>query len=139
MPKGQPRKSKGEVEAGIKLVQSVQRTKVLARMIYPYLEGLDTVYDAQTAVNAASGHIKYGLVKAEDKLKISDLEMDLKTGKDSAVKQAVIHILTMFEHEPASEIQKVLELMGNKFPEHVATVGLKQPMASIPMNDFIAE
>jgi hypothetical protein len=138
MPK-RTNQSKDEIASAMVREQLVNRQKVLARMVFPTLEPLDSLYEAQTVLNAVAGHIKYGISINEGKLKISDLELDLKAGKPSKIKTAVLTILEMMENEPATEIEKLTELMAGKIPEHIATIGLKQPMSSLPMNEFIAD
>ena len=137
MPK-QTRKSKDEVKAALEHQSKINRAKTMARMIYPAVEKLGSIYEAQTVFNAASGHIKYGLSIAEGQFKVNQLEVDLKTGAESPVKSAVKAILKMLEEEPAREAEVLLETMGRELEKYVAIKGLKGPMTDVPMNEFIA-
>lgn len=140
MPKSQKpqaRKSKAEIDAALKHKARVEKSKALAHRIFPALTNLPTVYDAQTALNAAAGHIKYGLVQEEAKLTVANLSFELGKGK-SDVDYAVHTLLELLGAEKAREAMEIFELMGNKLPEFLALRGLKEPMSSVTAEEFIA-
>lgn len=140
MPKSQnpqQRKNKAEVDAALKQKARVERTKVLARRIFPVITELPTVYDAQTAFNAAAGHIKYGLVQQEATLKVSDLAYELGKGK-SPVDYAVKTLIELLAEDGARDAMETLEIMGSKLPEFLAMRALKEPMSTVTAEDFIA-
>lgn len=142
MPKsadGQARKGKQEVAALLKQRADINRQRTIARMVFPAVEQLDTVYDAQTVFNAVSGHIKYGLLLKENELKIADLAIDMEKGKDSPVKHAVNSILQMLKDEPANDMAKLIDMMGQKLPEFLANKFLKGPMSTVTAAEFIAD
>jgi endonuclease III len=122
-------------------VEKVERSKRIARAIWPAVTGLATVYEAQTAFNAVSGHLLAALVKPERELKVSDLmaDIDLETGKPSPVKHAVKSIIDYLQHEPAKDAQELLDLMGRKLPEALAQKHIQDPMDTIAVDDFIAK
>lgn len=134
----QPKRSKAEIAAELERSQKVEHSKVLARLIFPAVEQLGTVYDGQTAFNAVAGHIKYGLQMKENTLKISDLEFDLEKGAESDVKAAVRNIIELLRDEPASDAYRLLDTMGSKLLEFVANKHLKDPMNTVTSEEFIA-
>jgi hypothetical protein len=131
-------KSKEEVVSELKRKANIDHQRVTARLIFPFLEGLPTVYDAQTAVNAAAGYIRYDLQRKQSALKVTDLDIDLTKEKATVLKTAVEHILSQLSTENAEDAASILELMGNKLPQHVSLVGMKEPMSTVKMDDFIA-
>lgn len=133
------RNSKAEIAAALKQRANIERQRTIARMVFPAVEQLETVYDAQTVFNAVAGHIKYGLILKENELKISDLAIDMAKGKDSAVKHAVVTVLEMLRDEPANDMAKLLDMMGQKLPEFLANKALKGPMSTVTAAEFIAD
>lgn len=117
----------------------VDAQKVLARKIYPLVEGLDCVFDAQTVFLALAGYIKFSLEIEESKLTTSILNIDLAKEKDSKVKSAMLAILALIAEEKAGDAAKLLDMMGNKLSQHLALNALKGPMSQIPAQEFIAD
>lgn len=130
--------SKQELE----LIQAQQgritRQKAIAKIIFPALQELDTVYDAQTVVQAVSGFIKYAIETRLQALKVSDLTLDSGKGGNVKVRESIQKVLDLVANSSAEEVEGILSIMGQKFPEYFATKGLKEPMSSIPENEFIA-
>ena len=117
----------------------IDHQKALARLVFPAVEQLKTVYDAQTVFNAVAGHIKYGLILKENSHKVSDLTIDMEKGKESDVKHAVRSILGLLEEENAKNAGDLLELMGAKLPEFLANRALKGDMSTVTAQEFIAD
>lgn len=140
MPKA-PKRAAAPSKADLAQIQAqqdrqrdkVERSKRIAREIWPTVSELDTVYDAQTVFNAVAGHIMAALVKRERELKVSDLmgDIDLTAGKASPVKHAVTQIIDYLQLEPAKDVQELLDLMGRKLPEALAQKHIKDPMSSV--------
>lgn len=135
----QPKRTKAEIQTELEQVQKIQKQRVLARLLFPSVEQLETIYDAQTAFTAAAGHIKYGMMKAENALKVGDVEMDLDKGKDGPMKHAVTSMIELVRDEPANEAMRLLEQMGAKLPEFLAQRHLSDPMSTISAKEYIAE
>lgn len=113
------------------------KDKYIATVIFPLVENLKTVYDAQTALNAASGWVQYALVAEEAKLKVSDLNIDLSKQKDGEIGSAVEDILIKTKDFGAKDVADMLSRMGQKLAEYVTTEHMKDPM-TIKTKDFIA-
>lgn len=118
--------------------ERVERQKVLAKKIFPFVENLKTIYDAQTVFSALAGFIKFGLEKEEAKLRIEDVSMDFSKEGESAVKTAVIEIRELIRLENAKEAMSLLEIMGNKIPEFIANKHMKDSMKELTVEEFIA-
>ena len=131
-------KSKEEIAAQLQHKQMIERQKSLAKLIFPYIADLPSVYDAQTACNAVAGFIKLGSKEAEDKLKVSDLEIVTTTSEKGLVLDAVNNILGLVEIENAKETASLLERMGSMLPQFLANKHLKDPMSVIKSEEFIA-
>lgn len=139
MPKAKtPKLSKKEIAAQMEKTQEVQRQRTLARQLFPAVEQLETIYDAQTAFNAAAGHIKYGMLVKEKELKVSDLVIDLEKGNDTPMKHAVQSMLELVADESATDAMRLIEMMGSKLPEFLAMRHLKDPMNTITAEEYIA-
>lgn len=132
-------KPKAQIEAEIKHQEKIKRQKSLAHSVFPAVEQLATVYDAQTVFNAVAGHLKYGLILKENELKVSDLSIDLEKGKPSPVKHAVETIVGLLKTENAKESMELLELMGAKLPEFLANKGLTGSMSQVTAEEFISK
>lgn len=137
----QPRenKKKEEITADMKKKQHVERQKTLARLIFPAVTNLKTVYDAQTVFNAVAGYIKLELMKEEAKLRVSDLAIDLSKEKDTPIKHAVSNIFELIRDENATDAANLIELMGNKLPEFLANKAVRGPMSQVTAEEFIAD
>lgn len=147
MPQSKKRvnKSKADIEQAIHEAKQlkdkqarVERQKTLAKLAFPFLASLPTVYDAQTACNAIAGFIKLGLDTKEKAVIVNAIEFDLSKSEDSVVKDAVQNILGLVEHENAKEVLALFEIMGNKLPEFIAARHMKDPMTSVTVEEFIA-
>lgn len=143
MPKGTPIKTKIQIAQELSRQMAheakIKRTKVLARMVFPAVEQLKTVYDAETVFNACSGHIKYGLQLTENKVKVKDLEFDLEKGGESDIKHAVKTIIAILEDVPAREAYELLEQMGGKLQPFLASKHINDPMNTVTSKEFIAD
>lgn len=131
--------NKEQVAQQVEREQLIARQKTLARQIFPAVEALETIYDGQTAFNAASGFIKLGITKREEALKVSDLEIDLSKEQDGPMKHAVQSIIELVHGESALDAMKLIELMGSKLPEFIWAKHMKEPMNTILANEYIAD
>lgn len=115
----------------------VEKEKYIAKTVFPLVENLKTVYDAQTAFNAASGYIQYALIAQEVKLKISELSIDLSKQEESDIGTAIKEIIKVTSDIDAKTVADLLERMGQKLAEFVTAKHLKDPM-TIKSEEFIA-
>lgn len=131
-------KSKDELKATMEKDQRIARQRKLVRELWPLIEKLDTIYDAQTAFNAASGYIKYELSIQMSKVSVKDLKISLKDEKASDIKDSVFNILELLSFESASDVADLLEAVGNKIGQFGAYQYLKNPMTDLKLDDFVA-
>lgn len=139
----QPRKNKAvlaqELAQQTARVAKVERTKTLARLIFPIVENLKDIYEAETVFNAVSGHIKYGLQMKENQIKVQDLEFDLEKGNESDIKHAVKTMIEALGDVPANEGAEITNLMGSKISPFLAGKHIHDPMSEITAKEFIAD
>ena len=97
-------KTKVEIKKGMKVSAVVQHQMDIARKIFPLLENNKTIYDAQTAVNAAAGYIKLELNKKAEVIKVSTLleglTETLKAEKKSEMKKSMEDIFELLLQIP---------------------------------------
>ncbi len=130
-------KSKEELKSQMAHLQKIERMKRLARLVWPKIESLKKIYDAQTVLNAASGFIKQDLTVKTEGILVSDLAIKLHE-KESVIKTAVQEIIYLLGTESASEAANLLEKMGNSLGQYGAAKYLENPMSVIDVKDFIA-
>lgn len=131
-------KSKDELKAEMEKNQRVSLQKKLARDIWPLIENLKTIYEAQTAVNAAAGYIKLELALKMTTVLVKDLTVSLKSEKKSDIKLSVQRIVDLMSDQSADDAVALLERMGNGFGQYAALQYLKNPMSDLDIDDFIA-
>lgn len=131
-------KSKPELEAEILRKQKVDRQKVLARLIFPFIEDQKTIYDAQTVVMATSGFIKAAIAERMTQLVVKDLAIDLSKETDSPIKAAVEALLGLLQTENADDAAALLERFGNGLGQFSSKKYMENPMSIIPIDEFVA-
>lgn len=118
---------------------NIQKSKVLARLLFPAVEQLATVYDAQTAFNAASGIIKQKLDEKLEEYTVGSLELDIEKVPEGPIKHAIKSMLELVENEKAGDAMQLIGLMGQKLPEFIVSQHIKDPMSSISAKEYISE
>lgn len=131
-------KKKEELVADIEKTQRIERMKVLARLIWPFLEPQETIYDAQTVVNAVAGFLKVELNKKIDLIIVKDLPVDLSKEEDGDIKTSMEHLFQLLQTEKAEDTIALLEKMGNSFGQYAASEYLKNPISVMNRDEFIA-
>lgn len=119
--------------------QRVEHAKQIVRNMFPVLEGVDTIYDAQTVVNALCGFIMPHIENYMSKIKLSDLPIDLSKEDDSEVKIALEKLLEMLKDEPAKQLMTTLDQFGVGFAKLGADRFMKQPMNTINVDDMVSK
>lgn len=138
MPKAKQRSSKEEIAAALAYKSKIERQKTLARLLFPAVETLPTVYDAQTALNATAGYIKAGMIEKEAELNMSDLRINISKTQDGAIKEAMTHLLESVRDENAKDALELIDAMGRKLPEFLANKHMKDPMTEVTAAEYIA-
>lgn len=131
-------KTKDELAEQIAKTARIERMKVLARLVWPFIQDQKTIYDAQTAVNAAAGFIKQELQAKTEQIIVKDLPIDLSNEKDSPIKAAVENLIQLMQTEKAEDAANLLEKMGNSFGQFAASKYMANPVSWISMDEFIA-
>lgn len=132
-------KSKQEVVSDIKAQEKVKHIKEVVRSIYPSVEALDSVYDAQTAVNALSGFIAAHIENKVALIKLSELPIDLSTEPDSKIKTAIISIMELMKDESAQELSETLERLGTTLQQYIVHKHMSEPMETIKIDDLVSK
>lgn len=131
-------KTKEQILSDIKQKQKVEHIKEVVRKVYPLLD-VDTIYDAQTVLNAIQGFIKVDLEERLDKIKLSDLALNFDKEKDSKIKTAMQTIVKELADEPADEFSQTIERLARAFSDFGAQKFLKNDMGSLKIEEILAE
>lgn len=132
-------KTKDQLIAEMQNKSKIDHQKFMVRTLFPLLETQESIYDAQTAVNALSGFIKYEIEQKESEMKVSDLDIDLSKEKSSVIKSAVVDMLALVGPENAKDTASLLEKVGSALAQFGAAQFLKNPMTSVKITDIVAE
>lgn len=118
--------------------QRVEHAKDIVRGMFPILEEVETIYDAQTVVNALCGFIMPHIENYMSKIKLSDLPIDLSKEEDNKIKVALEKLLEGLKDEPAKQLMGVLDQFGAGFAKLGADRFLKQQMNTITIDDMVS-
>ena len=132
-------KTKEQLKDEMKFQQKVTHLKEVVTQLFPVLEKVDTIYDAQTVVNALSGFITAHVEKKVVEIKLKEIEIDLSAEEDSKIKSAIMELIAMFPEESAQELSENLERLGSVFSKFAADKFLKQPMSELKVTDIVAK
>ena len=131
-------KTNEEIKSTFQQQERINHMKDVVKAIFPKIEGIDTIYDAQTVVNALSGFITAHLQKKILDIKLKDIDIDLSNEEDSQIKTAILEIIETNQEESAEELSKILEKFGQALSQFSATKFMKQPMSEITIKDIVA-
>lgn len=132
-------KSKEQIAAEIKQNEKVKNDKIIVKLLFPFMENMKTIYDAQTALEAVSGYIKEGLAKKSELIKVKDLEVNLTQETESEVTSLMKNILGQIENEKAEDMADLLERFSSVLPKIGANEFLKGPMSTLKITDIVAD
>ena len=130
-------KKKDEIVADMKHKEKVARDIMVAKLLFSFMKDLPTIYDAQTALNAMSGYIKWELKKKTTEFKVKDLGIDLKDEPESEIKTVVASFIGQLENENAEEMGDFLEKYAGILSKYGSAKYLENPMSIIKMEDLI--
>ena len=131
-------KSKEEISADMLHIKKVAEIKEMVANIYPSLEGVDSIYDAQTVVNALAGFIEAHMQKKLNEVPLSALDIDLSKEEDSKIKTAILAIMETMKDKSANEVSETLERLGKTLSQYSAHTFMKQPISTITIKDILA-
>lgn len=131
-------KSKEQIVADIKQLEKIKHIKQIVRNVYPMLK-VDTIYDAQTVLNALQGFIKVDLEEKLGAIKLKDLNLDFGKEKDSKIKDCMVAIALAMSDEPADEFSQTIERLSRAFSDFGAQKFLKNDMSALKLEEILAE
>lgn len=132
-------KTKEELNNDMKAIEKVKQLKEMVRKLYPFVENLDSVYDAQTTVNALSGFIASHIENKVAEIKLKELPIDLSTEEDSKIKTAILSIVDLFQDEGAQELSETLERLGSTLQQYIVHKHMSAPMDLIKIDDILSK
>lgn len=131
-------KTKAELEAQMKQSAKIARMVALVKLMWPFVESQETIYDTQTVFNALGGYIEQGLKIKEDETKVSDLGIDLSGEKDTKIKKAMVDLVGLMEIENARDMVTLTRKVADILGQHGANQFLKGPMSSVKVTDIVS-
>ena len=134
----QKRLSKEEITNKIAGDAKIEHIKDVVRIAFPCIEKMDSVYDAQTAVNALGGFLASEVEKEAAKIKVSSISIDLSKEPDSKIKKAILNMVKLFPDESAQELAETMERLGTTLQAYVANTAMKGKM-NIKITDLVSK
>lgn len=137
MKKNRIPKTKAELVAHMKQEEKINKMVMLTKLMWPLIESQEKIYDSQTTFNAIAGYIELGMKLKEDELTVGSLGIDLKDEKDSPIKQAMLGILGLVEHESARDVMTLARKIADMMGQYGANEFLKGPMSTLKVTDLV--
>lgn len=116
----------------------IDKFKDMGKRLFPLLS-TDTIYDAQTAIEAVSGYIKFELSVKEAGFKVNDLPLDFSKEPEGKVTEVMNAIKVELQGESAKDSAEFLELFGRTFSSYAVKKYLDNPMSEVNVDDIIAK
>jgi hypothetical protein len=132
-------KPKEEISEELRHAHKMATIKKMVEDIYPHIEKMESIYDAQTVVNALSGFLVAHIEKKVLDIKTNDIEIDLSGEEDSDIKTAILGIIESMEGQSAQVLSETLEKFGQALSQYSAHTYMKQPMATIKLEDLLTK
>ncbi len=130
-------KSKDQITQEMERNALLLRYKNMAARLFPLLQ-TDTIYDAQTALDAVSGFTKYELSEKEASFKMNDLALDFSEQPKGKITDVMNAIKVELQNESAKEAADFLELFSKTFSQYGASHFVKKSMSEIKSSDILA-
>lgn len=130
-------KSKDQISEEMAYNAKLLRFKHMATRIFPLLT-TDTIYDAQTAMDAISGFVKYDLAEKESQFKVNDLPLDFSDQPEGKITETMTALKAELQTESAKEVAEFLEMFSRTISSYGAAQFVKKPMSDLKAEDFIA-
>ena len=130
-------KSKDQIVEEMKHKDNVAHIKDVVGKIFPLLK-VDTIYDAQTVVNALSGFIMAHTEAKLKEIKLNEVTIDLSKEDESKIKTSMLAIIDLMKDEGAKELSEILERLGKTFSQYGSHEFLKKPMSAISIDNILA-
>lgn len=136
-PRKRINKTKPEILNEMAQRAKIEKFKDMGKRLFPLLT-TDTIYDAQTAIEAVSGYIKFELSVKEANFKINDLPLDFKDQPEGSITDVMNAIKVELQQENAKDAAEFLELFGRTFSSYAVKKYLENPMSEVKVEDIIA-
>lgn len=130
-------KSKSQILDEIAQKAKIENFKNIGKKLFPMLT-TDSIYDAQTVLDALSGYIKMELAVKESSFLVSDLLVDLSNEPKGNITDIMKAIHTEISKENAKDMAEFLELFSKTFSTYAVNQYLKKPMSDLKVEDIIA-
>jgi len=130
-------KTKSEIAADIQKEAKIARMVALVKLMWPFVESLDRIYDAQTAFNAIAGYTELGLKLREEQITVGDLAIDLSKEEDTKIKRSMVDLLGLLEKENARDVVVLTRKVADMLGQFGANEFLKGPMDKIKVTDLV--
>lgn len=130
--------NKDQIKEQIANEQKIARLKEIVNKAFPSIEDMDSIYDAQTVVNALAGLISVEIEKEVESIKLSSIIIDLSEEKDGKIKSAIEDLVSKFQDESAQVFSETLERIGTTLQAYVSNEGMKAKM-DIKIEDILSK
>ena len=130
--------NKDEIRAQMAQKAKIAHITEVVRGVFPLLD-VDSVYDAQTVVNALAGLIAVDIEKKVQEIKLSEVNIDLSSEKDGKIKTAILAIIDKCQEESAQELSETLERLGSTLQAYGTDLFLRGPMSAVKVTDIVSE
>ncbi len=130
--------SKEQISEQLANEAKITHIKELVRKAFPAIETLDSVYDAQTVVNALGGFIASDIEKKVLEIKLSEIDLDLSGEEDGKIKTAIAELIALFPDESAQEFSETLERLGTTLQAYVSNKAMKEKM-DFTVDDIVSK
>ena len=131
-------KTKPEILDEMAKRAKIENFKDMGRRLFPILK-TDSIYDAQTALDAVAGYVKMELAIKEAKLKINDIPLDFSKEPKGKVTDVMNAIKVEVQNENAKDVAEFLELFSRTFSSYAMKVFLEKPMSEVKVDDIVAK
>lgn len=136
------KQNKAQIIEQMKSKKLVKHQIDLAKKMFPHLTKDNSIYDAQTALNATAGYITLAFKDKISEITISDIlpaiKKAIKAENKSAIKTSMEEMIVILEKEPAQNAVALLERFGNILGVYSMREFMKQPMSSIKSEEIIS-
>ena len=131
-------KSKPEILDEMAKRTKIEKFKDLGRRLFPMLK-TDSIYDAQTALDAVAGYVKMELSIKEASFKINDLPLNFSQEPKGKITDVMNAIKVEVQDENAKDVAEFLELFSRTFSSYAMKMFLEKPMSDVTVDDIVAK
>ena len=130
-------KTKDQLKAEILVKQDIEKEHKLAIILFPYLQKMETIYDAQTLLHGIAGYVHHELEKKMNGVKVNELPVDVSKEKEGVFRETFGEMLDLLKDEDADHTIKFMKRFGDMLGYFGAKEYMKNPMSMIKQDDLI--